>query len=147
MTENTTVTLERLSEILDAYGTRKSHWPASEKQGINALLQSSSDAQRLYQEARQFDAMLSAQKPTAPSALMGKVLQDADILLAPQTPRFRNWLRELIAPVAGLAFAACPGITVGIVNPDVAGSTDDLYLDELSVSDTVLEWGDENDNS
>ena len=53
------MTIERLRQILDAFGADPARWPKAERDGALALLATSPEAQRLRDEARRLDALLN----------------------------------------------------------------------------------------
>ena len=52
--------LRRLRKLLDSYGAQVRHWPPEERAALQALLEASSEAQRLLNDARQLDEALQA---------------------------------------------------------------------------------------
>lgn len=52
--------LKRFKQLLDSYGAKIERWPERERQPMQALLDDSPEARRLYEDARQFDAALEA---------------------------------------------------------------------------------------
>ena len=53
------MTIERLRQILDAFGADPARWPKAERDSALALLAHSPEAQRLREEARQLDSVLN----------------------------------------------------------------------------------------
>jgi hypothetical protein len=64
----TVMTLQRLSDLLAAYGGRVECWPEAERDAARALLERSAAAQAEYEAARRLDAALDAAPAFAPSA-------------------------------------------------------------------------------
>ncbi len=149
MSEKQSAEIERFKAVLQAYGSRETSWPASEVSALNATLAQSSLAHQLWEEAKMLDfALADASSPlAAPSSLVGAVMQDAADVLQGNQMRFSPLRWIFLKPASGLVLAACLGIFLGFVSPDFILYGDDINLDELSVSDTVLEWELNNDNS
>jgi len=61
----TETTLDRLRDVLDAYGAEPERWPTSEREGLAALIARSADARRLQADAARLDCVLDA-LPAAP---------------------------------------------------------------------------------
>lgn len=75
--------LERLRDILDAYGGDPDRWPDAERTPALALLESSADARLLQAEARRLDAALDLLPATEPSA----GLEERILAAARRTPQ------------------------------------------------------------
>jgi hypothetical protein len=79
--KNTPVTLSRLAQLLDAYGSDAARWPESERESALTLLQRDANARALHEQAGSLDAWLDgAQARTAtmhevPAALRARVLE------------------------------------------------------------------------
>jgi hypothetical protein len=97
------VTIDRLRDLLDAWGASADRWPADERAAALALILRSPEARALRDEAARLDAFLDADPIDAPSDdLVARVLAGA-----PKPPRARvihpaRWLVPL-ALAAGLA--------------------------------------------
>ena len=59
--------LERLDELLSAYGADEAGWPAGERQAARELIAASAEARRLLEDARALDTLLSAAPVEEPS--------------------------------------------------------------------------------
>jgi len=64
---HTSIDLERLGTLLDAYGGDPERWPDRERADALALLARSADARRLHEQALRLDAVLDALPAAAPS--------------------------------------------------------------------------------
>jgi hypothetical protein len=71
------VTLERLEQLLDAYGAEPSRWPDAERAAAEQLISSDGEAQKLLMQARSLDDLLDlSELPDAASAgLRARVLE------------------------------------------------------------------------
>lgn len=61
------MTLERLDNLLFAYGADEAGWPAGERQAARDLIAASAEARRLLEEARALDTLLNAVPVEEPS--------------------------------------------------------------------------------
>jgi hypothetical protein len=90
------MTLQRLQELLDAYGANPEHWPANERPAAQALLERSDEARVLRNEAARLDALLDLAPRWTPSAeLQERVLAFAPTVNAPTTSQGWRSLRLL----------------------------------------------------
>ncbi|MGX1196880.1 hypothetical protein [Parvibaculum sp. MBR-TMA-1.3b-4.2] len=62
------MTLERLDELLSAYGADEAGWPAGERQAARDLIAASAEARQLLEDARALDTLLNAAPVEEPSA-------------------------------------------------------------------------------
>lgn len=117
------MTIERLSEILDAYGADPLHWPEMERLSAQALAAREPRAAALIAEAAALDALLDEAPGLAPSpALVEAVMR--------RRPK-RNWLvrvwGELFPdmpawrPAAGFAAALAVGFGLQAAAADGIG--------------------------
>ena len=74
---NEGATLERLRDILDAYGGDPAHWPDAERNPALDLLERSADARRLHAEALRLDAALDLLPVPEPSPGLEERILDA----------------------------------------------------------------------
>lgn len=96
------MTLDRLTELLGAYGAASARWPAAERADALALIESSPEAQALVAEAMALDDALAASPvvPVSP-ALRARILLDAECLLAAapkpvaHAPGWRGWIAQI----------------------------------------------------
>lgn len=72
------MTLQRLGELLEAYGARSEGWPVEEQSAALALLRESAEGRRLRNQAAALDTVLDRSRAPAPSAaLLDRVLAAA----------------------------------------------------------------------
>ncbi|MDA1326770.1 MAG: hypothetical protein O3C34_18760 [Proteobacteria bacterium] len=68
------VTISRLKALLDAYGAAPHCWPEEERTAATALIETSSEARRLVEEAAALDALLdNIPEPEVSAALTSRV--------------------------------------------------------------------------
>ncbi len=143
MTHNQATNMNRLKTVLEAYGASEVAWPASERENLKDLLIQSEDAQVLLKQAQILDQLIDSKSTnlTAPSSLIGAIMEDAESQLRlPVKWSLRAFLRPFLKPASGLFAAACLGVLIGFSSPNLLVSYEDVNFDDLSVSDTVLEW-------
>lgn len=79
--------LERLEEVLDAYGASPDRWPEQERGDLLALVERSSEARALHDAAAQFDAVLDRATDLPPPS---SDLVERLVARAPQGDRSRG---------------------------------------------------------
>lgn len=108
------LSFERFSELVSAYGGRLELWPDAEKAAAAALLESSAPARALLSAEAELDAMFT--EPSAapePSAALLRRLNEIPLRAQQRSvwwPFRRAWI-----PAVGWAFAAALGVGWGIV--------------------------------
>ena len=102
------ITLERLRELLDAYGAQPERWPDAERAAAQALIGRSAAARALWKEAREVDLLLGAVSVEPEPALVTRVLAAAPRRAAPRRSR-----RALTAAVP-LAAAAVLALWIAV---------------------------------
>jgi hypothetical protein len=110
-----TMKIERLHEILDAYGASPAHWPEGERTEAVRLISESAEAHALYESAADLDLMLDTASPPPPPSreLIAKVLASAPASRAAGAGdrtrvtafRRRSW-RVMAVPLAAAAALA-----------------------------------------
>ncbi|MCG8490650.1 MAG: hypothetical protein MI743_03465 [Sneathiellales bacterium] len=146
MTEKTETMLNHLERLLDQYGADESRWPAEERIKLGPFLASSREAQLRLEREREFETMLGSHaEDNAPAGLLGRVLEDAHQVTT-QSKASQSWFLPYLKPISSLAFAASLGFIIGVVNPELLETEDDLYFTENALTETITEWGLENDN-
>jgi hypothetical protein len=102
MMSASTMTLDRLRELLDAYGASPERWPPAERSAAAALLSESNAARGLRDEAARLDALLDLVPARQPS----HQLIERALAGAPNDPRQARWRRVAIVAVPLAAAAA-----------------------------------------
>jgi hypothetical protein len=78
------MTIQRLQELLDAYGARSDQWPPGERASALALLRDSDEARHRRNEAARLDAVLARAVVPAPSpGLLDRVVATASDVRLP----------------------------------------------------------------
>lgn len=144
------VTLSRLKTLLDAYGAAPGSWPEEERAAATALIETSSEARILVEQAAALDSLLDKiPEPEVSAALISRVrsmafpaverqagglfAQLADFL-RPQTPR--AW-RGAVAMAGILGMVA--GIGLSPVVLDLADPTPRIVATVSPVTTDVVE--------
>ncbi len=117
------MTLDRLQDLLDAYGANAARWPEGERAGAQALIAAEPRAARLLEDARRLDRTLDA-LAVAPAglALRDAILRRVRAAGAQHRLSWRDVLgdflpvRPLWPNLAGLAAAAVLGVGIGMVD-------------------------------
>jgi hypothetical protein len=116
------MTPERLKQILEAYGSEPTRWPANEREAAKALLDDLPQARTWLEEARRLDGLLDGWSVApAPAALAARIL--SAIAQAPRNPSLLAWLSGLwprplrLATLGGFACAAALGFALGLNSP------------------------------
>ncbi|MBT5455661.1 MAG: hypothetical protein HOK82_03575 [Rhodospirillaceae bacterium] len=115
------ITLDRLKDLLAAYGARPDLWPAVERAAAQALIDSSDQASALYAEEQALDALLrQVAEPEVSAALHGRVrsiaLPPAPAPSASLPARMLEWLRpqSQMAWQGAVVAAGILGIVAGV---------------------------------
>lgn len=114
------LSIERFSELLDAYGADLARWPTAASLSAAQLLVDSDMARQRLQQARDFDTALQLPPPAAPSPwLRQRILARAGSICG-QRAKAYGW-RELVAELGGwrlagpsLAAALSLGVALGL---------------------------------
>ncbi|MDZ4380509.1 MAG: hypothetical protein U0942_04130 [Parvibaculum sp.] len=129
------MTLERLREIVEAYGASPARWPQAERLAAEGLTSSSREAQALVADAARFDALLDMAPAEAPSAALTERLMAArPRAVAPLVParpqKEKGFLRGLLEAVWPYGSAAFPAGTLAaaLVMGVALGSASDISL-------------------
>lgn len=148
MKENQSADLNQFKAVVETYGARREAWPVAEHALMDKLLASSDVARGLLRQEKKFDQLLQSDGPplSAPSALLSRVLNDAE-----EVNRGSIWqvlwpFGSLWQPASGLIMAACIGIVLGISSPNILNGSGDLALDEPAFGDTMFDLEYENGN-
>ena len=122
--DHQSMSIERLREILDAYGARETRWPEQERHAALSLTESSEQARQLRSEAAALDAALDrweAPSPTEPQRK--RAIGAAPAGRRTWLPRLDAWGEMLWPsgpvwrPVTALAAAAALGVAAGLWFP------------------------------
>lgn len=129
------MTLERLREIVEAYGASPARWPQGERSMAETLVSSSLEARALVAEAARFDALLDMAPAEVPSAALTERLMAARpravAPLVPARPQAgKGFLRGLVDTVWPYGSAAVPAGTLAaaLVMGVALGSASDISL-------------------
>ena len=125
--QKTIMTIERFSQLLEAYGGKAKRWPIAEQFAALKLLEQSVEARRLQQSALTLDRLLNSVQISPPSAALRErilaqvqplTLQAQDVwqwfiqLIVGTTPREHVW-----RPAVALATPLLLGIVIGWLTP------------------------------
>jgi hypothetical protein len=136
-TPNTAMTLERLAQLLDAYGGEPARWPEAERQGALQLIAADPEAAALHRAALELDGALDLHvlPEVADARLRARVLEIP--IRHPRDERAhgfsmgkgkgRNWMFAL--------FALTPcvlGFLSGTLPMDPSSDADDDTWDEVA---------------
>lgn len=125
------MTLDRFSNLTDAYGADLRRWPEAERAGAKALLARDARAQLLRDEAVLLDGLLdAAPRPVVSHLVRERVLASASTAGLKTRPAWRFWSRLAWFAGAGWAAAAFAGVAFGF---SVTGS-----LTETKRADAIL---------
>jgi hypothetical protein len=132
--------LERLHQIIDAYGAREEAWPAAERAAARELLAREPAARRLVDDAAVLDSWLDSYTlgppPSAVSLLDRLPPRDRpERLLAWLLPRS---LGDAWRPALAAALPLALGIVLG-AGTDIAANEDWEYQERYLVSAPLLE--------
>ena len=146
------MTIERLRDILDAYGADPLHWPPNERITAQAFAARDPRAVALVAEAEALDRLLDMAPVQAPSAALAarvlarrpKVswLQSLWRDLFPGTPAWRPALGLCAALMMGVGVQAAAADRLGLnESGDIAATSDDTATDiaPLSGGETISE--------
>ncbi|OUR80709.1 hypothetical protein A9Q83_00245 [Alphaproteobacteria bacterium 46_93_T64] len=139
----------RMQEILEIYGADENRWPEEARASMADWLKQSESARKHLKAASEFDKLLDKEFKSviAPSHLYGAVLQDAENLYRSRKWYHRMWQNPSLRPAGGFFAAIIVGIGLGWYSPNLLISEQTFELDEISLSDSVLEWEVDNENS
>jgi hypothetical protein len=105
------MTPERLTELINAYGSDPRRWPEAERKEAEALLLRSPDARRVQAAARALDDLLDTVAPTPAGETLRRRIQDR---VSPSAPvrQFQSWWPQVAALVAAVVLGFLIGATV-----------------------------------
>lgn len=138
--------LERFETLVETYGADTQTWPASERESAAALLERSSEAQRMLDQATELDALLDEAPGLEPSAaLRQQVLDAAPARSASWLGRLDGWTVRLWPfsprwqPAAAMVAAGVLGVVLGASLPDATDTTEPVDVAELALG-TDEDW-------
>ena len=134
------IDIQRFEQLLQSYGANADRWPTVERDAARALVQASSDARRLFDEAVQLDGILDSAASPKPSAALAARIVSA----ARRAPAWRQHLTNIAAEIwpfgrqwqaaAILASAAILGLALGTVPlPSTVAENELPIIEELAL--------------
>jgi len=147
------MTLERLSLLLDVYGSHVDRWPPGDRRAAEALLAASANARTRLAAAKRLDALLDQAVAAAPSP----ALRERVLAIAPgggaRTRAVRWWRSRPALATAASGMALAASLALWLMRTPAPGaplSSDalaqlevfDVPTDAL-LSDTTLGFGDD----
>ncbi len=123
-TDKTMMTIERFSQLLEAYGGEAKRWPIEEQVAMLKLLEQSVEARRLQQSALTLDSLLNSVQISKPSAVLRERIIAQVQPLASQAQDVWQWFIQLIVgttprehfwrPAVALVIPLLVGIVIGL---------------------------------
>ena len=140
------MTLDRFTRIVEAYGSRADRWPEQEREAALQLVAGNEQARALLERSAGLDELIDA----APDLSASRSLRERILAAAPAArrrwaERLNDWASGLWPlgrnwqPLGALAAAAALGVAAGLGVPAPADAEPEAY----EVSDLVLEEYDE----
>jgi hypothetical protein len=136
--------MDRLRELLEAYGAEPGRWPAKERAAALTLLTENEEARRMQKQAAVVDGLLDRATPIAPPIIDAELLV-ANVTANPQKTAEIVTLRPVARRSSGgsfwlkvtsLAAAAMIGFLVGVSQlagfSDAPSSSSGLELADVS---------------
>ena len=121
------MTIERFSQLLEAYGGNAKRWPIEEQFAALKLLEQSVEARRLQQSALTLDNLLNRVQISPPTAALRKRILAKVYPLTSQAQDAWQWFLQLIVgttprehvwrPAVALATPLLLGIVIGWLTP------------------------------
>ncbi len=123
-TQKTMITIERFSQLLDAYGGDAKRWPLEERAAAFKLLEVSSEARRLQQSALTLDNLLDRIQISSPTMVLRNRIIAKIHNSTKQSKDAWQWLVEwllgttplehILRPAFALTIPFLLGITIGL---------------------------------
>lgn len=134
---NTDIDLQRLRELIDAYGAEPRRWPESERKAATRLLDDSVQARQWLAQARATDALLDGlQAPPPPEALRERLLSRTPQRRGPGPALAALWRDmggwSLAGPALAAGLALGVGMGVGVSPLPAANGFDDDAVFQLA---------------
>lgn len=125
-----TMTLERFSDLTEAYGADLRRWPVAERAAAEALMTRDARARLLREEADVLDSLLDAvAHPVVSSLMVERAVAGSASAGLKRRASWRLWSRLAWLSGAGWAAAAFAGVAFGF---SLTGSlTQDLRADAV----------------
>jgi hypothetical protein len=121
------MTMERLTQLLDAYGAAPSRWPADERDAAGAMIAASDTAREAFAEAARLDAMLDQAAPPPPADRLAWRLRGIGPRSEPvkiETTIARRGFAVAFARAAVIALALVGGVGIGLSLPERAATVE-----------------------
>ena len=150
------MTLDRLREIVEAYGAAAHRWPVAEREAALALVAANSDARALVDEALTLDLMLDAAPAPEPAsaelvarimAARPRAVPAAAVVRAPEPKGFFGFwkarLQEIwpygppAVPAGALAASIMLGVGFGFSVPTAATTLGNFALTQTASTTTT----------
>lgn len=129
----TAVTLDRLAQLLDAYGGDPTRWPEQERTAALQLIEASPDAQAMQRTALELDQALDLDvlPDVSSNALRARVLEIP--IRHPRAEREAGWAWKRSWMFGLFALTPCViGFVSGTMLMDPSSDADDEAWDELA---------------
>ncbi|RKZ50416.1 MAG: hypothetical protein DRR00_15375 [Candidatus Parabeggiatoa sp. nov. 3] len=142
-TYQTTMTIKRFSDLVEAYGANAKRWPIDERADALKLLDESVEARRLQQSALTLDTLLD-RVPIAPAsaALKKRIIAQAHRVTSQSQDAWQwliQWLigttprEHFLRPAFALMVPLLLGISIGLNLNAVSEDENLLFQEEVSL--------------
>lgn len=141
--QTTTMTIERFSQLLEAYGGNAKRWPIEEQLAALNLLQQSVEARRLQQSSLTLDRLLNSVQISPPSRMLQERILAQVQPLTSQAQDVWQWFIQLIVgttpsehfwrPAVALAIPLLLGIVIGLNLASIPTDDNDWIEEEVSL--------------
>lgn len=108
------MTIERFSQLLDAYGGDAKRWPTEERATALQLLEQSNEARQLQQSALTLDNLLDSVPISSSSTMLRKRILAKIHPMTSQTQDAWQWLVQLMIGTTPREHIWRPAVTLGI---------------------------------
>ncbi|USG60976.1 hypothetical protein NBZ79_17605 [Sneathiella marina] len=148
MKEKQSADLNHFKSVVESYGAEKRNWPVEDHALMENLLQNSDVARSLLRQEEKFDTALRSSGPAlqAPSALLSRVLSDAQNLNQGSILQTLWPFGAIWQPASGLAMAAFVGVMLGVASPNLLNGSSNSSIDEPAFNDTLFDLEYDNGN-
>ncbi len=141
--QTTTMTIERFSQLLEAYGGNAKRWPIEEQLAALNLLEQSVEARRLQQSSLTLDRLLNSVQISPPSRMLQERILAQVQPLTSQAQDVWQWFIQLIVgttpsehfwrPAVALAIPLLLGIVIGLNLASIPTDDNDWIEEEVSL--------------